>query len=107
LERLAQAEGAALRVELGPHRTSEWRDVRGNVKELVRVAPMHGVVTASRIVSPARAGAVVDNLRTRVVSLALELENVAPMGAKSVLRRAGAQRHHCRAQYRGDNAGSA
>lgn len=50
----------------------------GRLEALQRVAPMHGIVTASRIISPARAGAVVDNVRTRVLSLALELERVAP-----------------------------
>lgn len=51
---------------------------RGDLKALQGIAPMHGIVRARRLVSPATASAVLDNVRTRVLSLALDLEKVMP-----------------------------
>jgi hypothetical protein len=79
LERLAQAE-SVLHYGWGSDVVGLLNSemMKGNLEELQRVAPMHGNVTATRLISPARAGAVLDNFRTRVLGLALELEKVAP-----------------------------
>lgn len=52
--------------------------MRGELPNLQGIAPLHGIVSASRQVSPAVIGSVLDNVRTRVLDLALEFEKVAP-----------------------------
>jgi hypothetical protein len=53
---------------------------QGNIK---RPVPMHGLVSAHRQISPALIRSVLDNVRTRVLNLALELEKVAPHAGES------------------------
>jgi hypothetical protein len=50
----------------------------GRFAELQQLAPMHGLVAANRLISPARVAGVLDNVRTRVLGLALDLEKVLP-----------------------------
>ena len=51
---------------------------RGKLPELAAMAPMHGLVSAHRVVSPALITSVLDQVRTRVLGLALDIERVAP-----------------------------
>jgi hypothetical protein len=51
---------------------------RGQLKEVQRIAPMRGIVSAHRVVSPALVSSVLDQVRTRVLSVTLEIEQIAP-----------------------------
>lgn len=51
---------------------------KGRLPELAAMAPMHGMVSAHRVVSPALITSVLDQVRTRVLGLALDIERVAP-----------------------------
>lgn len=51
---------------------------KGQLKELQQFAPLHGLVAAHKRVSPALLTSVLDSVRTRVLSLALDLEQVLP-----------------------------
>jgi hypothetical protein len=51
---------------------------QGRLHDLQRIAPLHGIVSANRLVSPALIASVLDNVRTRVLELALRLEKVVP-----------------------------
>lgn len=50
----------------------------GQLKELQQFAPLHGLVAVHKRVSPALLTSVLDSVRTRVLSLALDLEQVMP-----------------------------
>jgi AbiTii len=79
LERLAQVDGPLSypwSTDLVGRLNGEMQ--RGRLGELQQIAPLHGIVTANRLTSPARVCSVLDNVRTRVLSLALDLEKVAP-----------------------------
>jgi hypothetical protein len=52
--------------------------VEGKLPELSQMAPLHGIVSAKRIVSPALLTSVLDQVRTRVLGLALDVERIAP-----------------------------
>ena len=51
---------------------------KGKLPELASMAPMHGMVSAHRVVSPALVISVLDQVRTRVLGLALDIERIAP-----------------------------
>lgn len=79
LERLAQADGAlsfGWGTDLIGRINGQMRG--GHMPDLQRMAPMHGIVTANRMVSPGLIESVLDQVRTRVLGLALDLERVMP-----------------------------
>jgi hypothetical protein len=79
LERLAENDGPlsfAWGTDTIGRINGEMR--RGSLKEVQKIAPLHGIVSAHRLVSPATIGSVLDNVRNRVLSLALDLEKVVP-----------------------------
>lgn len=46
--------------------------------EIEAILPMHGIVSAHRQISPAAIRSVLDNVRTRVLAVALEIERLLP-----------------------------
>lgn len=50
----------------------------GHHRQLQRIAPLHGIVSVHRLVTPALVAAVLDQVRTRVLALALKLEKLDP-----------------------------
>lgn len=79
LERLARVDGP-LSYHWGTDVVAHLNSLmqRGKLPELQTMAPMHGMVRAHRVVSPALITAVLDQVRTRVLGLALDIEKIAP-----------------------------
>lgn len=78
LERLAQAD-QPLTALWGANAVAILNRAmdRGTIE---RPVPMHGLVSARRLISPALIRSVLDSVRTRVLNVALELEEVLPTG---------------------------
>lgn len=76
LERLAQSTS--------PLSYAWGADVAATLNGLIHrgklnpIVPMHGLVSAHRVVSPAAIQATLDNVRTRVLGVALEIERILP-----------------------------
>lgn len=79
LERLAKVDGP-LSYAWGTDTVGMLNRVMldGKLPEVQRIAPMHGLVSAKRLVSTAVIGSVLDQVRTRVLGLALDLERILP-----------------------------
>lgn len=79
LARLSQAEGP-LSYGWGTDAVGRINGeiLGGRLRGVARIAPMHGIVSAHRLVSPALIGSVLDQVRTRVLSFTLDLERIAP-----------------------------
>lgn len=79
LERLAQSDGVlsfAWPTDAVGRLNGDMRG--GHLKQLQRIAPLHGLVSAHRLVTPALVESVLDQVRTRVLTLALKLEKIEP-----------------------------
>lgn len=83
LERLAQSKGT-LSYHWGTDAIALLNGMmqQGELPELRSMAPMHGIVSAHRVVSVALIASVLDQVRTRVLGLALDIEKVAPQAGE-------------------------
>lgn len=80
LERLAQTERGVLSYFWGTDviGTINSEMLNGRLTSLQQMAPMHGIVSAHKVVSVPLITSVLDQVRTRVLRLALDIEKVAP-----------------------------